>query len=113
MRSEIPLGGAKIVLRYPTAAVSLPGARDDASVHGRLTRVPAGFTTLVNDGDGVLVVTLASGSATLPSGVSFAVEFDRCDGVEARAADFQCTTEQAADATGQLVDGATCTVQTS
>jgi hypothetical protein len=104
------IAGVKIDLDYPVPAVAIPGRGDAATVKARLSGMPAGFLSSPNDLDDGLAVALA-GTAALPRGPLFSVEFDRCEGTANPAiADFRCKVDQASTPMGALVDGAKCTV---
>ena len=104
------VAGVSLVLGYPKDRVVIPGEREDASVKGRVQDLPAGFLSSINDGDGEIRVSLASGTETFKPDAHFTVEFDRCAGDAPAAKDFRCTVESAALSCGSAIDDVSCVV---
>ena len=105
------LAGVKVVLDYPENAVGIPEFENRPEVKARVADVPAPFMSAPNDTDSELIMAIA-GMAALPQGRIFTVDFDRCQGTPApRASDFTCTVPEASNPKGELVGGATCTVE--
>lgn len=103
------VGGLAFALDYPERVVALPSAGEDRAVTTRVTGLPDGFITAVNDTDDTLRIAIA-GTEQLPSR-SFGVEFDRCEGAPLPAAkDFTCTVESAAMTCGLPLENVTCEV---
>jgi hypothetical protein len=105
------LAGVKVVVDYPETSVGIPGFQSWPEVKERVADVPQGFLSAPNDTDAELIMGMA-GSAVLPQGTMFSVDFDRCKGAPAVAvADFPCRVAEASTPQGELVDGATCSVE--
>lgn len=105
------IAGVSLVVDYPKDRVAIPGEREDDSVKKRVRDLPTGFLSAVNDGDGEIRVSLASGSETFVPNAHFSIEFDRCDGGGAVAAsDFRCKVESASLSCGSAIDDVTCIV---
>ena len=104
------LAGVKVVVDYPEASVGIPGFQNWPEVQERVADVPPNFLSAPNDTDSELVMGMA-GTAVLPAGTIFSVDFDRCkDTPNVTAADFPCRVPEASTLRGELVDGATCAV---
>jgi hypothetical protein len=109
--SDKTIAGVKIDLDYPDDRLKIPGFGDAPDVKLRVTGFPEGFFGAPNDLDDDLIVALA-GTAALPRGAIFTVEFDRCKGGPMPTPkDFRCKVEEASTDTGVLVEGTTCSVR--
>jgi hypothetical protein len=105
------LAGVKVVVDYPEASVGIPGFQSWPEVKARVADVPQGFLSAPNDTDEELIVGMA-GSAVLPAGTIFSVDFDRCkNSPKVTAADFPCRVPEASTPQGELVDGAKCSAE--
>jgi hypothetical protein len=104
------LAGVKVVLDYPENAVEIPGIQNLPEVKARVADVPPTFLSAPNDTDTELIMGIA-GTTVLPKGTIFTAEFDRCKGTSVKATDFHCRIPEASTPQGELVDGATCTVE--
>ena len=104
------LAGVKVVLDYPENAVEIPGIQNLPEVKARVADVPPAFLSAPNDTDTELIMGIA-GTTALPKGTIFTAEFDRCKGTSVKATDFHCRIPEASTPQGELVDGATCTVE--
>lgn len=98
-------------LNYRSDVVQLPGTRNDATVRARITELPTGGQSIINDRDyGVRVVK--SRTEPLPQGRLFVVEFDRCAGAPAPAfGDFACIVDSCADPFSLPVADCACEVR--
>jgi len=105
------IAGVKVVLDYPETSVAIPGWQNEPGVKARVADVPATFLSAPNDTDTELIMAIA-GMSVLPAATIFTVDFDRCKGTPAvSAGDFHCEVKEASTPKGELVDGATCSVQ--
>ncbi len=104
------LAGVKVVVDYPETALEIPGIQNLPEVKERIADVPPNFLSAPNDTDTELIMGIA-GTNVLPAGKIFTAVFDRCKGIEVHATDFHCRIPEASTPKGELVDGATCTVE--
>jgi len=108
--AESRVAGVRARLYYPSAKVQIPGGGDEPSVRERITGLPEGFLSVVNDEDGTLTVSIV-GTHALPQGPLFGVELDRCKGAPRPVrGELACRVEDAASESGVKVEGATCSV---
>lgn len=123
IRSSYGPGGSNVAgvvatLGYPQASVAIPGTASAASVLARVTNVSgaSGLFQVVDrdtSGDGVddtLRIGLVSVSTAIPAGPLARVRFDCTDGAAPAATAFGCALE-ASTLEGDLLSGATCTVE--
>lgn len=99
-------------LNYRSNLVQLPGKGNETTVRARITGLPTGGQTILNDRDyGVRVVK--SRTEALPEGRFFTVEFDRCRNAAAPTVDdFTCVIASCADSFSLPVDDCRCDVVT-
>lgn len=99
-----------IDLNYRGSVVSLPGTRNDASVRERITGLPAGGQSIINDRD-YSVRIVKSRTEALPQGLFFTATFDRCAGAAAPTlADFACVVDSCSDEFSLPVGDCACAV---
>lgn len=99
-----------IDLNYRGSVASLPGTRNDASVRERITGLPAGGQSIINDRD-YSVRIVKSRTEALPQGLFFTATFDRCVGAPTPTlADFACVVDSCADEFSLPVGDCACTV---
>jgi len=111
--ARVNVGGLVVFVDYPDGRVGIPGSGGAASVRGRITGTPAGFSSAPNDLDYGLRETLAASGASASPGVLFRVSFDQCAGASAPpATSFTCRVESAASPQGLdlPLTGITCAV---
>lgn len=105
------IAGVSLIVGYPKDRVAIPGEHEDDSVKKRVRDLPSGFLSSLNDGEGEIRVSLASGSETFAPNARFTIEFDRCEGAAAVAAgDFGCKVESASLSCGSAIDHVSCVV---
>lgn len=97
-------------LNYRSDLVQLPGKANETTVRARISGLPTGGQTILNDRDyGLRVVK--SRTEPLPEGRFFTVEFDRCrDAAEPTVDDFACVIASCADSFSLPVAGCRCAV---
>jgi hypothetical protein len=110
----VELGGATLLLRYPDAAVGIPGSGASSLVEARLLNIlDDPFVSITpNDLDYALRSAVFSVDLLpIPTGRIFTVQFDVCpeQTVPDRSA-FRCLVKNASDINGSAVGGVTCTV---
>jgi cysteine-rich repeat protein len=99
-----------VLIEYPDGAVQIPGTGADPSVGMRITNRPGGRLVDGVDLDYALRVGVA-GTAAIPAGQLFRVNFDACmDASPPTAGQFTCTVLSAFNTSFQSVTGVTCSV---
>jgi hypothetical protein len=103
----IELLGVTVAVDYPRDRVVLP---DGDATKTRIAELPADHMSSITDTDGTLRVALAHATKTIGRGRLFEIEFTRCEGTRPpAAADLRCRVQSAAQETGALLEGVTCT----
>jgi hypothetical protein len=103
----IELLGVTVAVEYPTDGVALP---DGDETKARIGGLPVEHMRSITDADGTLRVALAHATKTIGMGRLFEIEFTRCEGTPMPAdGAFHCRVVSAAQETGALLDGVTCT----
>ena len=99
-------------LNYRSDLVQLPGTANASTVRARITGLPAGGQSIINDRDyGVRIVK--SRTEPLPEGQLFQVEFDRCSGAAApTVADLACVISSCSDEFSLPVSSCACDIVT-
>jgi hypothetical protein len=99
-------------LNYRSNVVQLPGSANEATVRARITDLPTGGQTIINDRNyGVRIVK--SRTEPLPEGQFFQVQFDRCAGAPAPTVeDLVCVIDSCSDSFSLPVDSCTCDIVT-
>lgn len=99
-------------LNYRSNLVQLPGTANEATVRARITGLPAGGQTIINDRNhGVRIVK--SRTEPFPEGQFFQVQFDRCAGAPAPTVDdLVCVIDSCSDSFSLPVDTCTCDIVT-
>lgn len=97
-------------LSYRSNLLSLPGTGSATTVRDRITNLPTGGQTSINDRDyGVRVVK--SRTTALPLGRLFTASFDRCSNAAAPSvSDFACIVSSCSDAFSLPVADCSCSV---
>lgn len=99
-------------LSYRGNLISLPGTGSATTVRDRITNLPAGGQTSINDRD-YAVRVVKSRTTALPEGRLFSASFDRCRNAAAPTpADLVCIVSSCSDAFSLPVADCSCTVVT-
>jgi len=99
-----------IDLAYRSDRVQLPGSANAQTVRARVTGLPAGGQSIINDRDYSLRV-VKSRTEPLPEGKLFTVQFDLCSGAVAPTVDdFACFAASCSDEFSLPVSDCLCTL---
>jgi len=105
-----PITAVAIDLAYRSDQVQLPGTANAQTVRARITGLPAGGQSIINDRD-YSVRIVKSRTEPLPEGLLFNVEFDLCNGAAAPAADdVSCVVASCSDEFSLAVSDCLCTI---